>query len=211
MRPFCQRISDGQSQAGPVRRPKSRNQSPAKANEPRVPTFAPGSKEPGNKEMIVLFVSSYGPLVTMAILTCAAKMPYLHWDTDHNRVQATQAIKRHQNPAEYRRGSVAPTVKDEFLIRGYLNSSTDLHLRRTLDQFKHHSINTEKRDRDQVVFRFCKRAKKELKIFMVDQMWIWILGDSMYSLSVSYPRARADPPPPTSFPVSATWRRANGS
>jgi hypothetical protein len=109
-------------------------------------------------------------------------MPYLHWDTDYNRVQATQAIKRHHNSAEFRRGPVAPIAKDEFLIRGYLNSSTDLHLRRTLDQFKHHSINTEKRDRDQVVFRFCKRAKKELKIFMVDQMWIWILGDSMSSL-----------------------------
>jgi hypothetical protein len=112
-------------------------------------------------------------------LTVAMKMPYLHWDTDQNRLQATQAIKRRQNPAGYRRGSVAPTVKDEFLIRGYLNSSTDLHLRRTLDQFKHHSINTEKRDRDQVVFRFCKKAKKEWKIFMVDQMWIWILGGSM--------------------------------
>jgi hypothetical protein len=113
-------------------------------------------------------------------MICFAKMPYLHWDTDYNRVQTTQAIKRHQNPAEYRRGSVASTAKDEFLIRGYLNSSTDLHLRRTLDQFKHHSINTEKRDRDQVVFRFCKRSKKEWKIFMVDQMWIWILGDSMW-------------------------------
>lgn len=109
----------------------------------------------------------------------AGKMPYLHWDTDCNRVQTTQAIKWHQNSVEYRRGSVGPTAKDEFLIRGYLNSSTDLHLRRTLDQFKHHSINTEKRDRDQVVFRFCKKAKKEWKIFMVDQMWIWILGDSM--------------------------------
>src|SRR2546421_8047146 len=105
-------------------------------------------------------------------------MPYLHWETDYNRAQAAQAIKRHQTTVDYRRGSVAPPAKDEFLIRGYLNSSTDLHLRRTLDQFKHHSINTEKRDRDQVVYRFCKKEKKELKIFMVDQMWMWILGDS---------------------------------
>jgi hypothetical protein len=105
-------------------------------------------------------------------------MPYLHWETDSNRVQAAQAIKGQQTTVDYRRGSVASPVKDEFLIRGYLNSSTDLHLRRTLDQFKHHSINTDKRDRDQVVYRYCKKEKKELKIFMVDQMWMWILSDS---------------------------------
>jgi hypothetical protein len=110
-------------------------------------------------------------------------MPYLHWETDSNRVQAVQAIKEHQTAADCRRGSVASPAKDEFLIRGYLNSSTDLHLRRTLDQFKHHSINTDKRDRDQVVYRFCKKERKELKIFMVDQMWMWILGDSEWSLS----------------------------
>jgi ankyrin repeat protein len=59
MRPFCQRISDGQSQAGPTRRPKSRNQSPAKADEPRVPTFAPDLKRPVHKDIIVLFVSQF--------------------------------------------------------------------------------------------------------------------------------------------------------
>src|SRR4051812_11087361 len=106
-------------------------------------------------------------------------MPYLHWETDFNRVQTTQAIKHHQAPENYSRGHISPIAKDDFLIRGYLNSSTDLHLRRTLDQFKHHSINTEKRDRDQVVYRFCKREGKELKIFMVDQMWVWILGDNL--------------------------------
>jgi ankyrin repeat protein len=57
MRPFCQRISDGQSQTGPARRPKSRNQSPAKADEPRVPEFATGFKRPIHKDIIVLFVS----------------------------------------------------------------------------------------------------------------------------------------------------------
>lgn len=106
-------------------------------------------------------------------------MPYLHWETDYNRVQATQAIKRHQNQPDYRLRPITTVAKDEFLIRGYLNSTADLHLRRTLDQFKYRSINTEKHDRDQVILRYCQREKKDLKIFMVDQMWIWILGDNL--------------------------------
>lgn len=107
-------------------------------------------------------------------------MPYLHWETDFNRGQCTQAVKRMQNMRAHSDGLRTSKSQDENLIRGYLNSSTDLHLRRTLDQFKHHSINTEKRDRDQVVFRYCDKAKKPLKIFMVDQLWMWILDDSKW-------------------------------
>ena len=72
-----------------------------------------------------------------------------------------------------------PRSRDECLIRGYLHHSTDLHLRRTLDQFRHHSIKTDKRDNDQVVYRHHKKhgslpAKHDPGIFMVDQMWVWI-------------------------------------
>lgn len=74
--------------------------------------------------------------------------------------------------------------KDVSLIAGYLNDA-NLHIRQTLDQFKHHSINTEKRDIDQVVYRYCKHQpfpyedpENRLKVFMVDQLWIWILDNS---------------------------------
>lgn len=65
---------------------------------------------------------------------------------------------------------------DEMLIQGYLNGSPPLHTRRTLDQFFYHGIDTTDRDRDQVVYRYCKREKVERKIFMVDQLWVWVLG-----------------------------------
>jgi uncharacterized protein YhbP (UPF0306 family) len=74
--------------------------------------------------------------------------------------------------------------KDVSLIAGYLNDS-NLHVRRTLDQFKHHSIDTEKRDTDQVVYRYCREypfayenPEDRLKVYMVDQLWIWILSNS---------------------------------
>ena len=103
-------------------------------------------------------------------------MPYLHWETNSNR-QLMRDIVRYvmegRGPA-HRVGS----SRDECLIRGYLRHATDLHLRRTLDQFRYHNINTDKRDKDQVVYRHHTRSKasskKDPKIFMVDQLWIWV-------------------------------------
>ena len=113
-------------------------------------------------------------------------LPYLHWETDTHRTKMNETIIAVQAARRDRRDNKTimyqlPEAhsKDEFLIRAYLNSSTDLHIRRTLDQFYHHSITTEKRDRDQVVYRYCKHTKKELKIFMVDQLWCWILGNDL--------------------------------
>ena len=132
-------------------------------------------------------------------------MPYLHWETDIYRSETAKAIKRVETSrkgrdspdtsvipqpdmAGFLNAPMAPPPrpvdsdinlpeKDMLLIRSYLNSSTDLHVRRTLDQFKHHSISTERRDRDQVVWRHCDREKKPHKIFMVDQLWMLILGN----------------------------------
>lgn len=100
-------------------------------------------------------------------------MPYLHWEAHSNllnmRDTANDAMERKPLPFDTRKGG------DECLIWGYLRHSTDLHLRRTLDQFKHHGINTDKRDGDQVVYRYYERANSDdPKIFMVDQMWIWV-------------------------------------
>jgi ankyrin repeat protein/Mg2+ and Co2+ transporter CorA len=100
-------------------------------------------------------------------------MPYLHWEADSNRLNmrnvVNEVMEQKDLPSKVRKS------KDESLIRGYLRQSTDLHLRRTLDQFKHHGIITDKRDRDQVVYRYYQRAELEdPKIFMVDQMWIWV-------------------------------------
>ena len=115
-------------------------------------------------------------------------MPFLHWETDHNRAKMSRVIKQVEDctyvhdPAQ---------SKDASLIAGYLKDSS-LHIRRTLDQFKHHSINTEKRDTDQVVYRYCKDhpfpyedPENRLKVFMVDQLWIWILSNSKCNLLLS--------------------------
>jgi len=74
--------------------------------------------------------------------------------------------------------SYSPTA-DDALIGAYLRSSPSLHIRRTLDQWLFHGIDTAERDRDQVVYRYCKKRGLEKRVFMVDQCWLWVLGNEL--------------------------------
>lgn len=71
-----------------------------------------------------------------------------------------------------------------MLIQGYLKSGAGgevppLQIRRTLDHyFYSHLDNTSKRDSDQVVQRYTSKIMDmEPKMFMVDQLWLWILDN----------------------------------
>jgi ankyrin repeat protein/Mg2+ and Co2+ transporter CorA len=122
-----------------------------------------------------------------------AFMPYLHFESDQRRQEMQAAIARSQilkerethqdrfvKPAVVKRAS----TYDEMLIRAHLTSSqASLHVRRTLDQFFYHNIDTQSRDRDQVVYRYqCKGSHPQQvdpKIYMVDQLWMWTLGKDL--------------------------------
>ena len=68
---------------------------------------------------------------------------------------------------------------DEMLLQAYLRSTHNLHVRRTLDQFYYHAISTDDRDKDQVVYRYTRDKGKEKKVFMVDQLWLYILDSDL--------------------------------
>jgi hypothetical protein len=89
---------------------------------------------------------------------------------------------------------------DEKLMLEYLHADPPLQPRRTLDQSYYGALkNTEVRDRDQVVYRAttpmpheCDRKhpkdqcltcqeniRKVPRLIMVDQLWLWILDESM--------------------------------
>lgn len=76
---------------------------------------------------------------------------------------------------------------DEHLLHAYLRPSKPgeippLQLRRTLDQYYYtHLANTSDRDGDQVVLRYTQQTSPEPKIFMVDQLWLWVLNDGKLS------------------------------
>lgn len=125
-------------------------------------------------------------------------MPYLHFETAERRqrmqeaIQRAELVRRRRLPPPPPVPSFTPdqvigrsVSRDEMLINAHLTSSStaSLHIRRTLDQFFYPNIDTSTRDQDQVVYRYQTRSDDgrcdDPKIFMVDQLWMWILGPNL--------------------------------
>ncbi|KAI2639228.1 hypothetical protein GGS21DRAFT_488139 [Xylaria nigripes] len=102
-------------------------------------------------------------------------MPFLHYETDERRQEMSRAISCVHEKTQ----QIDTLKKDALLINAYLENTPSLHPRRTLDQFYYHGIDTSARDRDQVVYRFCEKYKIEKKVFMVDQLWLWVIGKDL--------------------------------
>jgi hypothetical protein len=101
------------------------------------------------------------------------QMPYLHYETDDGRQKMMDAVKNITTAGQTMATSNSPNYK---LLQAYLSEKPPVHPRRTLDQFFYHGIDTSVRDQDQVVYRYCKKHGHERKIFMVDQLWLWVIG-----------------------------------
>lgn len=63
-------------------------------------------------------------------------------------------------------------------MKAYLHDPPSLHVRRTLDQFYYHMIDTASHgDQDQVVLRWARgKSQRNHNILMVDQLWMWTGG-----------------------------------
>ncbi|KAJ5091390.1 hypothetical protein NUU61_006260 [Penicillium alfredii] len=125
-------------------------------------------------------------------------MPYLHFETAERRLRMQEAIQRAETLDFQPPGIKRSRTRDEMLIDAHLSSSTtSLHVRRTLDQFFYPNIDTQSRDQDQVVYRYqtkgpgCEGPETEPKIFMVDQLWMWILGSNL--IVTSFPQRWEQP------------------
>lgn len=134
-------------------------------------------------------------------------MPYLHFETAERRQRMQEAIQHAEKmqqtipPAEtlncQPRAVKRTRTKDEMLIDAHLSSSTtSLHVRRTLDQFFYPNIDTQSRDQDQVVYRYQTKGPgrgpgTDPKLFMVDQLWMWILGTNL--IVTSFPQRWEQP------------------
>jgi hypothetical protein len=109
-------------------------------------------------------------------------MPYLHFESYGGMEEWKKTITdSSRRKGAFNEREIEAMVKDELLIHAYLHpnlpsESPKLHLRRTLDQFYYPAVNTEERDRDQVVYKCCTERQIDPKIFMVDQLWLLILG-----------------------------------
>lgn len=72
----------------------------------------------------------------------------------------------------------ASETTDQKMIRAYLNDPHPLHIRRTLDQYYYHSMeSTAERDKDQTVSRhLISKGLEPTVLTVVDQLWLWVLG-----------------------------------
>lgn len=107
---------------------------------------------------------------------------------DHSP-KAGAAIEQDSTSSRPRKVRIPLGMLDEHLVKGYLSPNnpmnSPLQLRRSLDQYFYtHLASTSQRDRDQVVYRYTKDHSPEPKIFMVDQLWLWIFNDGTHLLYV---------------------------
>lgn len=162
MRPFCQRISSqhpGDDDAGPP--PGEDTLSPWKGirrSTSNLSQMTLSQGIPGGDGKIAMF------------------MPYLHYETDESRQKMMDAIKIVSSASN---ASSQDKTPDTMLLEAYLNKKPSLHPRRTLDQFFYRGIDTSARDRDQVVYRYCEDHGHERKVFMVDQLWVFVLNKDL--------------------------------
>jgi hypothetical protein len=119
-------------------------------------------------------------------------MPYLHWDTAASNDKRSETIKwvtEGRQPGRMPDIRAEPEFINSKLIAKYLEHGAyhenggNLHVRRSLDQFYYDTqIQTDERDKDQIVFKYTRDNEKALKkkpvVMMVDQLWVWVLEDA---------------------------------
>ncbi|POS74046.1 ankyrin repeat and protein kinase domain-containing protein 1 [Diaporthe helianthi] len=153
------------------------------------PGNPPGTKEAKLSSRQSSFAPSFASTEAFRRIVNNGKMvlfmPFLHYETHDRRLSMAETIQRARTGAKPQRNA----SRDELLVHAYVN---DLHPRRTLDQFFYHGIDTTQRDNDQVVWRYCREHRIEPKVFMVDQLWLWILGGD--TVITCFPQ-RWDQPP----------------
>lgn len=119
-------------------------------------------------------------------------MPYLHYEKSAAREEMAETIKDVRK-TNARRSPPRPDDlnPDQKSVWSYLWGDMPLHIRRTLDQFYYDALDSdtpqrdgvEPRNKDQVVYRFMKKEWKDDDpyILMVDQLWMVMLEDGMYT------------------------------
>lgn len=129
-------------------------------------------------------------------------MPILAYESHEEWQHSARCIRRESlwrtSGKERPKSSASSQTEDPMdpmLIRGYLypeEGIKPLHSRRTLDQYSYYMLkSTERRDKDQVVYRWAKRERPSKRpkdactpILMVDQLWLWVIPDGICRLSI---------------------------
>jgi hypothetical protein len=100
------------------------------------------------------------------------KIPFIHQETEQRFGQVARTIKDRALVLDALIGGASEdTTVDTAPILAYLPA---LHVRRTLDQY--FLTGTEVADAS---FVYRRHQEKEMKILIVDQLWLWILDEGL--------------------------------
>lgn len=181
--------SQGKKGKGPAKRGKFNSQTPQRSEMTRRSQLA---RSDTSQSALSVCKDSHSTAYNVCTF-----MPYLHFESVDRRQKMQEAIQQTERGTQGIHNAPRELSRDELLIKAHLMSSTaSLHVRRTLDQFFYPNIDTQIRDQDQVVYRYqtgdCRqRSWQDPKIFMVDQLWMWILGTNL--IVTSFPQRWEQP------------------
>ena len=104
--------------------------------------------------------------------------------SEENHSRRSHSVDEHDEAGTGRGTVLSPGMLHKILIQGYLKPGAagevpPLQIRRTPDHyFYSHLASTSRRDHDQVIQRYTAEfVDMDPKMFMVDQLWLWVLDD----------------------------------
>jgi hypothetical protein len=143
-----------------------------------------------------------------------AFMPFLAFETSQGMTNMQRCLTKAPGPQIRRNTGLsvrsrpsgdAPAAAEFHAVRDFSlheacpeprSRDDGLHVRRTLDQYFYRHIDTSQGDLDQVIFRYQDRARREqmaeplddkdIKLLMVDQVWLWIWSEDL--IITSFPQ-----------------------
>jgi ankyrin repeat protein len=128
-------------------------------------------------------------------------MPYLHYESAKRcqemqaAIQRVEQLSKRISPMKAVRPSHGPTC-DETLLHAY-SPQKAIFVRRTLNQFLHPNLGTTARESEQVAYKCQEKLcigvhhNADHKIFMVDQLWMWVIGEEL--VITSFPQRWQQP------------------
>ncbi|KAH0559254.1 hypothetical protein GP486_004233 [Trichoglossum hirsutum] len=158
-------------------------------------------------ERVLRKISDEAPDSTIFEDLTADEMPYLHWDTfdshqkrraclQHLEQSPRHRVVRHATTSTVGTGSLTgqPAIPhgartlEHRLLEAYWTADRPIHARRSLDGFYYPNIkDLEARDKDQVLYKHTRDPNsgyKTAKMLMVDQLWMWVIGDPRQTQSL---------------------------
>ncbi|KAJ4291881.1 hypothetical protein N0V90_009777 [Kalmusia sp. IMI 367209] len=150
-----------------------RRQHRGATGKPHARFMRPHCQYFGNEATTSLYDGTKGPRKLVSSPNLVLFIPFLHWDANSMRLERQRALETKESAL-----GTSKELAETELVGTYSNDTPhSLHIRRTLDQYYYHTLqSTESRDDSQVATRYQEsKGLPSSIISMVDQLWLWVI------------------------------------